>query len=63
MNPHMHTQMQIRNNAEQMNSYFADLNEWQDQITKKDKRLRDGEVDVLQTLLVLAGSHRGVAGG
>merc|ERR1719506_2331206 len=43
MNPHMHTQMQIRNNAEQMNSYFADLNEWQDQITKKDKRLRDGE--------------------
>lgn len=43
MNPHMLTQMQIRNNAQEMNSFFADLNEWQDQIKHKDQRLRDGE--------------------
>eukprot|EP00656_Telonema_subtile_P044922 TRINITY_DN5118_c0_g1_i2.p1 TRINITY_DN5118_c0_g1~~TRINITY_DN5118_c0_g1_i2.p1 ORF type:complete len:454 (-),score=156.29 TRINITY_DN5118_c0_g1_i2:149-1510(-) len=43
MNPQMMTQMQIRNNANNMHAFFNDLNEWQDTIKTKDQKLRDGE--------------------
>lgn len=39
----METQMQIRNNAQQLNAMWSDLNAWEDEIKAKDRKLLDGE--------------------
>ena len=44
MNPSLHTQMQIRNNAGEMNAFLTDLNDWTGKIAVKDQKLKDGEV-------------------
>lgn len=43
MDPSMMTQMQIRNNAKDLQELWADLNEWEDEMKAKDKKLIDGE--------------------
>merc|ERR1711865_815555 len=40
----MITQMQIRNNATEMQSFLTDLHDWQDDIKVKDQKLKNGEV-------------------
>eukprot|EP00658_Telonema_sp_P-2_P003109 TRINITY_DN11142_c0_g1_i20.p1 TRINITY_DN11142_c0_g1~~TRINITY_DN11142_c0_g1_i20.p1 ORF type:complete len:436 (+),score=154.28 TRINITY_DN11142_c0_g1_i20:191-1498(+) len=44
MDKSMLAQLQIRNNANEMHSFMSDLNDWTDDIKRKDQKLRDGEV-------------------
>jgi len=37
------TQMQIRNNSKELNEMWSELNTWEDEIKRKDRKLIDGE--------------------
>jgi len=40
----MRIQAQIRQNATEMGDYFKDLNEWESEISRKDKAIKEGKI-------------------